>query len=62
MYVAMIGRGAVSVLLAAGLISVMLLVMFDLDRPSRGFITVPATPLTSLQHSMDLPPAAPAPS
>jgi hypothetical protein len=36
----------------------LLLVTFDLDRPTRGLITVPATPLTSLRASMALPPAA----
>jgi hypothetical protein len=40
----------------------LLLVTFDLDRPTRGLIRVPATPLTNLRASMDLPPAASAPS
>ena len=61
MYVAMLGRGRITILLAAGIITVVLLVMFDLDRPSRGFIEVPATPLVALRTSMDQPPAALAP-
>ena len=51
---------ASAVLLAAGLVTLLLLVTFDLDRPTRGFIRVPATPLTNLRDSMELPPAAPA--
>jgi hypothetical protein len=29
----------------------------DLDRPQRGFITVPFAPLTDVRASMELPPA-----
>jgi len=61
-YLAILGRSVLPVLLAAGLISLLLLVTFDLDRPTRGLIRVPATPLTNLRASMDLPPAASAPS
>jgi hypothetical protein len=61
-YLAILGRGVLPVLLAAGLICLLLLVTFDLDRPTRGLIRVPATPLTSLRASMELPPAAAAPS
>jgi len=57
-YLALLGRGVLPVLLAAGLIGCLLLVTFDLDRPTRGLIDVPSTPLTSLRASMDLPPAA----
>ena len=56
-YLAILGRGVVAVLLAAGLVTLLLLVTFDLDRPTRGLIRVPATPLTDLRDSMDLPPA-----
>jgi hypothetical protein len=55
---AILGRGLLTVLVAAGLVSMLLLVTFDLDRPARGLIQVPATPLTSLRASMELPPAA----
>jgi hypothetical protein len=60
-YLAILGRGAVTVLLAAGLVTLLLLVTFDLDRPTRGMIRVPATALTDLRASMDLPPAATGP-
>jgi hypothetical protein len=61
-YLATLGRGVLPVLLAAALIGLLLLVTFDLDRPTRGLIRVPSTPLTSLRASMELPPAAAAPS
>jgi hypothetical protein len=47
--------------LAAVLVTMLLLVTFDLDRPTRGLITVPATPLTTLRASMALPPPATGP-
>jgi hypothetical protein len=34
------------------------LVTFDLDRPTRGFITIPASPLLAEKATMSLPPAA----
>ena len=40
-YLAMFSRGVITVLLAAGLLTLLLFVTFDLDRPARGFITVP---------------------
>jgi hypothetical protein len=61
-YLAILGRGVLPVLVAAALICLLLLVTLDLDRPRRGLITVPLTPLTSLRASMELPPAAAAPS
>jgi hypothetical protein len=61
-YLAILGRGVLPVLLAAGLVWLLLLVTFDLDRPTRGLIEVPATPLTNLRESMELPPAAAAPA
>ena len=59
-YLAILGRGLYTVLFAAGLVGLLLLVTFDLDRPTRGLIRVPSTPLTELRASMILPPAAPA--
>ena len=47
-----------TVLVAAVLVTMLLFVTFDLDRPTRGLITVPDTPLTSLRASMALPRAA----
>jgi hypothetical protein len=57
-YLSILGRGAIAVLVAGGLVALLLLVTFDLDRPTRGVIRVPATPLTDLRASMSLPPAA----
>ena len=61
-YLAVLGRGLLTVLLAAGLVTMLLLVTFDLDRPTRGLITVPAAPLTDVRASMNLPPAAGGPT
>ena len=61
LYLAVLGRGFLAVVVAAVLVSLFLLVTFDLDRPTRGLITVPATPLESLRASMTLPPAASGP-
>jgi hypothetical protein len=40
------------------LLTLLLFVTFDLDRPARGFIKIPTAPLVALRASMDLPPAA----
>ena len=53
--------GSVAVFVAAALVSFLLLVTCDLDRPHRGLIQVPDTALVNLRESMDLPPAAAAP-
>ena len=58
LHLAVLGRGPLPMVLAAALVTMLLLVTFDLDRPTRGLITVPDTPLTSLKASMALPPAA----
>jgi hypothetical protein len=58
LHISLLGRGLVPVLAAAALVTMLLLVTFDLDRPTRGLIKVPATPLESLRASMVLPPAA----
>ena len=60
-YLSLLGRGVITVLLAATFVTLLLLVTFDLDRPTRGLIRVPDTPLTSLRASMALPPAAAGP-
>ncbi len=57
-YLALLSRGVMTVLLAAGLLTLLLYVTFDLDRPARGFIEVSAAPLVALRASMELPPAA----
>ena len=61
MYLAILSRGVITVVLAAAFVSVLLLITFDLDRPTRGFVKVPDTPLVSLRASMDRPPAAQGP-
>ena len=61
-YLAILGRGLVTVLLVAAMVALLLLVTFDLDRPTRGLIRVPDAPLVSLRASMNLPPAATGPS
>jgi hypothetical protein len=61
LYTAMLGRGATTVALAAVLVTLLLLVVFDLDRPTRGLIRVPDSALVSLRASMVPPPAASAP-
>jgi hypothetical protein len=61
LYTAMHGRGATTVVLAGALVTVLLLVIFDLDRPTRGVIRVPDAPLVSLRAQMALPPAASGP-
>ena len=58
MFLAAHERGVLMALLAAGLVAVMLLVIFDLDRPYRGLITVPDGPIVAVRQSMDAPPAA----
>jgi hypothetical protein len=61
LHISLLGRGLAPMLAAAALVTMLLLVTFDLDRPTRGLITVPATPLESVRASMALPPAAGAP-
>jgi hypothetical protein len=61
-HLGILGRGVVPVLLAATLVSLMLLVEFDLDRPARGLIEIPSANLIALRASMELPPAADGPT
>src|SRR3954453_18785208 len=58
MHILILGRGLVAMLVAALLVTLLLLVTFDLDRPTRGLIKVPSTPLTEVRASMAPPPAA----
>jgi hypothetical protein len=60
-HIAILGRGLYALLAAAVLVTLLLLVTFDLDRPTRGLITVPDAPLAQLRASMILPPAAKGP-
>jgi hypothetical protein len=61
-YLSMLGRGVGTVVLASLLVTALLLVTFDLDRPTRGLITVPDTALKSERATMVPPPAAAGPS
>jgi hypothetical protein len=61
-YLTMLGRAVFPAVLGAVIVSVMLLLILDLDRPHRGFITVPDSSLTVVRASMNLPPAAAAPA
>lgn len=61
-HISVLGRGLVAMLAAAALVTLLLLVTFDLDRPTRGLIKVPDTPLVAARASMALPPAAAGPS
>jgi hypothetical protein len=61
LHIAVLGRGLVAMLAAAALVTLLLLVTFDLDRPTRGLIKVPDTPLVAARASMALPPAAKGP-
>jgi hypothetical protein len=58
LHISVLGRGLGPLIAAAALVTLILLVTFDLDRPTRGSIKIPDTPLVSLRASMGLPPAA----
>lgn len=60
-YLAVIGRGLIGVVSAAVVIAFLIFVTADLDRPTRGPITVPDAPLIQQLESMRLPPAAAGP-
>ena len=61
-YMAIAGRGEVAIVLASVLVTFLLLVTADLDRPTRGLIRVPDTPLTAQLATMEEAPAAGAPA
>jgi hypothetical protein len=60
LHLATFGRGVPTVLVASALVTVLLLVTFDLDRPTRGLIQVPPTPLVDLSTDMAQPVPDPA--
>jgi hypothetical protein len=60
-YLALVGRGLAGVLIAAVVVGFLLFLTADLDRPTRGPIKVPDTPLTDQLESMRLTPAAAGP-
>jgi hypothetical protein len=61
LHISILGRGLVAMIGATVLVTLLLLVIFDLDRPTRGVIKVPSTPLASVRAAMVPPPAAQAP-
>src|SRR3954451_5195597 len=61
LHLATLGSGVTTALISALLVTLLLVVTFDLDRPTRGLIRVPATPLTDVLSTMSHPPAAAAP-
>ncbi len=61
LYLSMLGKGLIPIIAAAVIVSFLVLVTFDLDRPTRGLIRIPAAPLLAEKATMSLPPAAPAP-
>jgi hypothetical protein len=58
LHISILGRGMTGPIAAALLITLLLLVTFDLDRPTRGLIKVPAAALIAVRASMSLAPAA----
>ena len=62
LYLSLLGKGLVPIVVAAILVSFLVLVTFDLDRPTRGLIKIPTTALLAEKATMSLPPAAPAPT
>ena len=61
-HLSILGRATVPMFVVATLVTMLLLVTFDLDRPTRGLIEVPSTALTDLRALMELPPAATGPT
>jgi hypothetical protein len=53
-YLTLLGKGLATSLITAVVVLLILFVSFDLDRPRRGFITVPDAPLVQLRDSFDL--------
>ena len=61
-YLILVGRGLVGAVIAGVVLACLLFVTADLDRPTRGLIEVPDTPLTDQLEEMQAPPAAAPPS
>lgn len=57
-YLAMLGRGLATSLVAAVVVVLILFISFDLDRPNRGPIKIPDGPLVAARADMDDPPSA----
>jgi hypothetical protein len=61
LYLALLGRRVATAMIAAAVVTLILFISVDLDRPHRGLITVPDSALASARAMMDLPPAAEGP-
>jgi hypothetical protein len=61
LYLALLGRGLLTSLVATVVVLLILLISYDLDRPNRGLITVPDRPLAETRAAMEQPPAASGP-
>jgi hypothetical protein len=61
LYLALLGRGLITSLVATTFVILILFISFDLDRPHRGFITVPDSALVAAREAMNQPPAATGP-
>ncbi len=59
LYLALLGRGLLTSLVATIVVLLILFISFDLDRPNRGLITVSGRPLVEARAAMDQTPAAP---
>ena len=61
LYLALLGRGLITSLVAITVVILILFISFDLDRPHRGLITVPDGALVAAREAMSQPPAATGP-
>jgi hypothetical protein len=61
LYLALLGRGLITALVATSVVILILFISFDLDRPHRGLITVPDSALVAAREAMNDPPAATGP-
>ena len=61
LYLALLGRGVITSLVATTVVILILFISFDLDRPHRGLITVPDSALVAARKAMNDPPAASGP-
>lgn len=52
-FLTLLGKGVATSLITGVVLLIILFVSFDLDRPHRGFISVPDAPLVQLRESMD---------
>ena len=56
LYLAPLGRGLITSLVATTVVILILIISFDLDRPHRGLITVPDSALAAAREAMNQPP------